>query len=209
LFAVGHLALGHLLGYTSSKILKTEMNIPLILTLSIIPDVDMIIPLLPHRGPTHSIIMATLLFIPLFLINKKRAAPYYIALTQHSLIGDLIPGGKIQLLWPLTTQHYGRELGIRSPINMTAEWIFFTMSIIVIIKTDHIKKLLQPHHSNLLLTIPAATALLPTFLSIPLKVPTSLIPPHLVYLVLFSTSIIADIIARTRRRPVEDSPFIK
>lgn len=205
MFAVGHLALGHLCGYAASKKLKTDINIPLLLILAIIPDIDIIIPQLHHRGPTHSIIAATILFIPLFIIYKKKAIPYYAALAQHSLIGDFITGGKIQLLWPLNSQYYGSAIGITNPINMTAEWILFSISIFMILRTDQINIILHPHHSNLLLAIPVFTVLLPTLLSFPLKVPLILIPPHLAYTALFSTSIIIDILKPTPEASIPHS----
>jgi membrane-bound metal-dependent hydrolase YbcI (DUF457 family) len=165
----------------------------LVLTLSIIPDIDLIIPFLEHRGPTHSIVTAFIVFIPIFAIYNKKAIPYLIALIQHSLIGDYTTGGRIQLLWPLTTGYYGIEMGIKSQTNITIEWIIFITSIIIMLKTKDTAKLFQPHNSNLILSIPTFTVLLPTFLSFPLEVPILLIPPHLVYTFMFLTSIIVNI----------------
>lgn len=190
MFAVGHLALGHICGLTTSKALKTSLNIPLVLVLSTIPDIDILIRQLQHRGPTHSIITATILFIPLFIIYKKKAIPYFAALTQHFLIGDLIPGGRVQLLWPISMQYYGRETSITNPTNMTTEWILFTISILIILKTSQMNIFFKPHHSNLLLTIPVVTVLMPTLVGYPLNVPIEMIPPHLIYTTIFSTAII-------------------
>ena len=71
-FAVGHMALAYLLGKASAKLLKVNINIPLILFLSIIPDIDILFDFLfnsdMHRGPTHSIIVAIVVFIPFFLL---------------------------------------------------------------------------------------------------------------------------------------------
>ena len=39
MFAVGHMAFGYLSSKASSSPLKTKLNIPLVLTLSILPDV--------------------------------------------------------------------------------------------------------------------------------------------------------------------------
>jgi membrane-bound metal-dependent hydrolase YbcI (DUF457 family) len=199
LFAVGHLALGHILGYTTSKTLKTNINLPLILVLSIIPDIDLLIPQIQHRGPTHSIITATVIFIPLFIIYKQKTTPYFTALIQHSLIGDFISGGKVQLLWPITTQHYGMQIGIRSPANIPAELILFTTSIIILLKTKQATTLFKADPSNLLLLIPLPTALLPTLFNYPLEVPIPLIPPHLIYILIFSTSITITIIKTTQK----------
>ena len=171
-----------------------KLNIPLVITLSVIPDTDILIPFLEHRGPAHSIITLFMVFIPIFAIYRKKAIPYFLALIQHPLIGDYITGGRIQLLWPLTTQYYGMEICIKSQTNITLEWIVFLTSIIVMLKAKDTVTFFQPHKSNLILVIPTFTVLLPTFLSFPLNVPAWLIPPHLAYISIFSASIIIDLI---------------
>jgi len=192
LFAVGHLALGYIWGFVTSKALKTNINIPLVLLLSVIPDIDILMPQIQHRGPTHSIIAATLLFVPLFIIYKKKVIPYFAALTQHFLVGDLIVGN-IQLFWPLNTQNYGMGIGIESPINVTAEWIFFVASVSIMLKTNQMAILCRQGHSHLLLSIPVSTLSLPIFLGFPSNVPIWLIPPHLFYMFIFSIFIIIDL----------------
>jgi membrane-bound metal-dependent hydrolase YbcI (DUF457 family) len=190
---VGHLAFGYVSSKTSAKLLKTQLNIPLVLMLSIIPDIDILFPFLQHRGPTHSLIAASIVFIPIFIVYRKRAIPYLVALVQHSLVGDYIAGGRVQLLWPITTQDFGTSIDIRSPINITLEWVMFLTFIIVMLKTKDTAMFLQPHNSNLILFIPTFTVLLPPFLGFPLDVPISLIPPHIFYILLFSASIIIDL----------------
>jgi hypothetical protein len=170
--------------------MKTKLNVPIVLTLSIIPDIDIIIPFLQHRGPAHSIIVLFMVFVPIFVVYHKKAIPYFLALIQHPLVGDYIAGGQLQLLWPLTTRYYGLEISITSPITITMEWIVFLASIIIMLKTRDIATFFQPRNSNLILSIPTFTVLLPTFLSFPLDVPIWLLPPHLVYTFLFSASII-------------------
>lgn len=188
--------MGYILGKASAKLLKTEINAPLILALSIIPDIDLV-PFLEqfvgHRGPTHSIVTAFIVFVPIFVIYRGKAIPYLVALVQHSVIGDYTSGSGIQLLWPLTTGYYGIEMEINSQTNMTIEWIIFLTSIVIMLKAKDAAKLFQPHNSNLILIIPTSTILLPTFLSFPLSVPALLIPPHLVYAFILSTSILIDV----------------
>ena len=97
MFAIGHFALGYLLGKGSSKILKTNLNMSMLLVVSIIPDVDLILQfmdptLFMHRGPTHAIITFTAISIPFFIFYRKKAIPYYAALLAHSLIGDFFTG---------------------------------------------------------------------------------------------------------------------
>jgi hypothetical protein len=137
--------------------------------------------------------MAFIVFIPIFALYHKNALPCFAALIQHSLISDYIAGGKVQLLWPLTTQTFGLELSIKSPANVTIEWLSFLTATFIMIKTKDMHPLLQPKNSNLILAIPTFTVLLPTFLAFPLEVPTALIPPHIIFLILFLASISIDL----------------
>lgn len=162
--------------------------------LSVIPDIDLLFPLfLQHRGPTHSILMAFAIFVPFFALWRMKTAPYFVALVQHSLIGDYIAGGNVQLLWPLTGEHFGMSIGIESQINIALEWSLFLASMVVMVRVGDLAVFLQPHGSNLILTVPTFTVLLPTFLSFPLYVPGWLILPHLIYLCVFLASIFVDV----------------
>ena len=198
------MALAYLLAKATGKLLKVNFNIPLILVLSIIPDIDILFESLIcgiHRGPTHSIIMAILVFIPFFLLYRQKAIPYFAALASHSLIGDFLIGGQIQLLWPLSTKEFGLcELGfpyyinIYHPVNIALEFTLFAIALLVMLKTRDLFHFFRNKKLNLLLIIPIFTVLLPTFLGYPLYVPILLILPHLFYLVLFSISVLIVII---------------
>lgn len=193
MYAVGHLALGYLTGKATGKLLNVNVNIPLLFLASIIPDIDLLIPGLQHRGPTHSLIISILIFIPLVIYYRKKAIPYFIALIQHSLIGDYITSEGIQLLWPINSIYYcSLEIQMTSLTNILLEWIFFLIAFTILLKTKDAQTLLQPHPSNLLLSIPTFTVLLPTLLSFPEYVTPALIIPHLTYLTIFTTSILTD-----------------
>lgn len=201
-FAVGHFAFGYITSKTSAKLLTTNINIPTILTLAVIPDIDIVFQhfqLLEHRGPTHSVIMAFIIFLPIFAIYRKKAIPYFVALAQHSLVGDYIVGSQTQVLWPLTSGYYGTGISIQSPTNMTLEWIMFLASMIIMLMSRDIFRFFQLHNSNLILVIPTATVLLPTFASIPLEVPNWLILPHLVYLSIFAIAVLIDLLDKFKR----------
>lgn len=194
------MALGYILGKASSRYLKTNPNIPLVMTLAIIPDADILaqsvpslVVILPHRGPLHSVFTALIVFIPFFVVYRKAMIPYFIALLQHSLIGDFLTGGKLQLLWPISQQQYGINASIQSPQNIALEWIFFLASMVILYKAKDIFVLFQHHRSNLILFIPTVTVLLPTFFAQPLDVPIWLIPPHIVYTVLFLAVILVEL----------------
>lgn len=160
----------------------------------------MFVPAVKHRGATHSVVMAFVVFIPVFAVYRKKAIPYLIALVQHSLIGDYISGGPIQLLWPVTTQYYGKYMNLKIQTAIAIEWTVFLTSIIIMLRSKDTVTFFQPHNSNLVLTVPASTLVIPTFLGFPLEVPTWLIPPHLAYTILFSASILIDLFKNLRTR---------
>ncbi|MEM2613288.1 MAG: metal-dependent hydrolase [Nitrososphaerota archaeon] len=186
-FAVGHLTLGYIIGRLTAHATKTKMNFPLILVLSVIPDIDLLIPFIEHRGPLHSAILYTMVFTPLLLRYRRKAFPYFTALIQHPLIGDYFTGG-VQIFWPITTQIYGLKASIHSPANIIMELIFFFIALAIIVRTGDIKTMFQPHKSNMILAIPTFTVLLPTFLAFPTDVPAILVPPHILFLTIFLVS---------------------
>jgi hypothetical protein len=190
MFLVGHLALGYITAKGSSRILKTDVDVPLVFALSILPDIDLLIPRLSHRGPTHSIIATILIFLPILVIYGRRSAPYLLATLQHSLLGDFLTGGA-QLMWPISHHWYGIDIALRSPTNITMEVTAFAASLTLMIVTGDLKGLLKPQRSNLLLTLPLAafTVQLTGIHSIPAE----LAIPQTVYLILFSASILLDI----------------
>lgn len=205
MFAVGHMAIAYLLGKGTSKSLHVKLNIPILLVLSILPDIDIFYDFLTgsaiHRGPTHSIIIAALAFIPFFVIFRKKAIPYFLALISHPLIGDFLVGGRLQLFWPLSTNQYGlHELGgpyidIFSPVNIILELSLFIVATIVLYKTGDWKVFFSRNKTSLILIIPVATVLLPSTIGYPFSNSLLLSEPilalaHLFYLALFSIAII-------------------
>ena len=127
------------------------------------------------------------------MVYGKKATPYFIALIQHSILGDYLTDEGIQLLWPATTRWYGTGITITSPTNILIEWTFFLTSLTIMLKAKDMWVLFQHHPSNLLLSIPILTALIPIFLSFPLPVPLELVIPHLTYLTIFTVSVLIDV----------------
>jgi membrane-bound metal-dependent hydrolase YbcI (DUF457 family) len=192
------MAFGYFSSRASSSLLKTKLNIPLVLMLSVLPDADLIfqgVPFIQHRGATHSIISALIIFAPFFILYRKQAIPYFIALVQHGLVGDYIAGGRVQLLWPFTQMYFGTSLDIRSVPNQAIEWTMFLVATILLVKMGDYKQFFKRQASNLILIIPTLTVLLPTLLSTPIEVPAMLIPPHVFYLIMFTAAIVIEVSA--------------
>ena len=189
------MALGYLLGKASAKPLNLNPNVAVMMVLSIIPDMDILVGVRGfHRGPTHSVITAFLVFLPFFIFYRKKAIPYFLALVSHGLIGDLLIGGNLQLFWPLRNTPVFMpapfpDILITSTLNVAAESALFVAALVVMAKTKDFLSFFRRKLSNLALAIPIFTVLLPTFLGFPLSVPVLLVPPHLFYLVLFMIAV--------------------
>jgi membrane-bound metal-dependent hydrolase YbcI (DUF457 family) len=188
MYAVGHFALGYLTGKLTGKALKVNLNIPLVFLASIFPDIDILLPGLTHRGPLHSVLFFSVVFIPVFLFFKKQSIPYFVALIQHVLLGDFFTGGT-QVFWPLSNNVYGFNINISSLPNILVELVVFFISVLVMYKSRDLFSLFEHKPSNIILSVPILTVLLPVVISYPLRVPLFLFVPHLFYLALFAFSI--------------------
>lgn len=200
------MSLGYILGKASARVLNTSLNAPLAMTLSVLPDVDILFQhlnglsqIIPHRGPFHSVLIMLIVFIPLFAVYRKRALPYFIALVSHPLIGDYITGGNLQLFWPLTSQTFGTTGSIYSSENIALELMLFISSIALLVITRDLFTLFKPNLSNLILAIPTFTVLLPIILTFPLQVPIPLILPHVTFMILFIIAMIVTLVRILKR----------
>jgi hypothetical protein len=195
-FVVGHLALSYLSGKLTVKPLRVNLSIPLVLTLSVLPDIDLLIPVLRHGGLAHSIVLYSVVAFPMFLIWGRQVIPYLTAIVSHPLVGDFLTRTSgmsgVQLLFPLTSEWF--LAGSRAWLTVYAyvEIGLFAAFLITLTVTRDLKTLAMHHHYNLLLLIPIVTAFLPIFMEFPLPVPEVLIVPHIVALLLLSISVFAD-----------------
>jgi membrane-bound metal-dependent hydrolase YbcI (DUF457 family) len=137
------------------------VNLPLLLAASVLPDVDLLLRFLMHRGPTHSILTITVLMVPFFVVYRKQAIPYFAALLSHILIGDFFTGG-IELFWPLSHNWYGAlNFEVASmPIAIT-ELVLFFLALPLMYKLGDLQTLLKPHNKNWALIIPFGYVLVP------------------------------------------------
>jgi len=200
MFAVGHIALGYILGKITADLTKTRVNLPLIFGISILPDIDLLIPWISHRGPTHSIITVLILFTPLIFSSGRKTLPYTIAYAQHSLIGDYITGNGVQLFWPINHVWYGGENLFGNQTSILLELVCFVASILILLAEGDLWKLLKPHTSNLTLIVPLGAIISPLLLTFPLKVPIVLWIPHFIYMLILTASILLDL----KRLIIED-----
>lgn len=132
---LGHLAIGYFIGILISKLTKEKIYLPLIFFFSILPDIDVFIPELTHRSITHSVVLALILFIPIFLISKSGFA-YFCALASHTLIGDYFTGTPFQIFWPVTKEFFlsSYQFRLSSIPEIFIEYGLFTIMVFIIIQ---------------------------------------------------------------------------
>jgi membrane-bound metal-dependent hydrolase YbcI (DUF457 family) len=199
MFAVGHFAIGYLTGKAVAKKLAIPINLPLLLTASIIPDIDLLLIFLHHRGPTHSLITMLVIAAPFLYYYGRTALPYITALASHSLIGDFIGG--TQLFWPLSPEWIGAlHLNTGGSISVALEISFFLIALPIMIKTGDLQKITTDKYRPILL-IPFVATLGPMLKlgrGFEYALPSLLIIPSLFYLALLAYSIIIQHPRRTQ-----------
>ena len=191
MFATGHISLGYLLGKITKK-KDTSLNIPIMWALSLLPDIDLLIPGLIHLGPAHSVITATIIFTPIIYWKRREAIPYFLALASHSIFGDLVTNNRIMLLWPLST----KWVSLRTPyyckytFNTYYELTFFAIFLIIFLASKDYTRINDHPHAKIILTIPLTAIALPLLLAYPLSTPKLLILPHITLLTIILASIL-------------------
>ncbi|MEM3549965.1 MAG: metal-dependent hydrolase [Candidatus Bathyarchaeia archaeon] len=192
MFAVGHIAMGYLIGQAFGRRLKVQINMPLLLAASVIPDIDLFLRFLLHRGPTHSLITIIAFTVPFLMLYGKIAVPYSVALASHSLIGDYFTGGT-QLFWPFSAEWYGAlNISVNSPANALLELTFFFASIAVMFRKGDLRKIAKDKYKMALL-LPFLALIWPILVmgrGSEYTLPPLLVIPSLFYLAIFSSSIL-------------------
>ncbi|MEM2111556.1 MAG: metal-dependent hydrolase [Candidatus Bathyarchaeia archaeon] len=192
MLAVGHLAFGYLLAKICQKALKTDLNLPLVFLLSVLPDIDLLIPAFSHRSMTHSIILLTILFAPVLLIYRKKGIPYFAAMAQHVLLGDYLVGGGVQIFWPINRGFYGYDLSLVSLVNILLEFIGFVIAVVVMFFSRDLHVLLfKPKKENFILLLPCGAIFASMLLFWSSSLPVALIVSHFVFLAIFVVAVIS------------------
>ena len=135
MYPPGHFALGYFIAIFLNRYIKEDTFLPFVLLASILPDIDIFFSqYILHRGPTHSIITMSLLFIPFYFIYRK-GFTILAAVYSHSLIGDYITSYGTHLFWPLTNNWYRAppQFLLRGRGALIVESIIFLIMLIHII----------------------------------------------------------------------------
>jgi len=188
---IGHFGLGYLLGTACAKLVGTSLNLALLFTVSILPDFDLLFSrFLVHRGPTHSLFFLLLLSLPFFVIYRKKAFPYFVALLSHSLIGDIYGSMGVQLFWPFSRNWiHVFNVSTISDLSFGFELVLFAISVVVMFVNKDFRKMFSDDMPRIFWLIPFGVVLGPLLvggMSPFNSFPILLVVPSLFYLVLFS-----------------------
>jgi len=139
MWILGHLALGYISALLVSRYTGEKVIIPLVLLVSLLPDLDRFFEgILVHRGPTHSIIVAIALFMPIFLLFRNGFV-YFSALASHTLIGDYFVTGNPyeQLFWPVSNNWIGAPsyLQLSGRFETMVEVALFFVMLFLIVRS--------------------------------------------------------------------------
>jgi hypothetical protein len=191
------MALSYITGKLSAKPLNVSLNIPLVLTLSVLPDIDLLIPTLQHGGPAHSIVLYFMMALPMILLWRKKTIPYLIAIVSHPLLGDYLTRSSrmsgVQLFYPLSLKWFSAG-SISWQVTYTyAEIALLAAFLLMLVATKDMRLLMTRHRLNMLLLVPISTAFLPVFIQFPIPVPAELIVPHIILMAVLMLSILVDI----------------
>lgn len=161
MFFQGHMVWGYLTARATASLTKTRLVTPLILFLSVLPDADMFLePFgIRHLTLTHTIILWLVLFLPVFTyFGIRKTLPYFFALLQHFLLGDVFTGS-VPFLWPLTADRFGLGFGITSAMNLLAEGFGFALFLGVSYRTGDLVGMFSGDLINVGYLLPAGSVL--------------------------------------------------
>jgi membrane-bound metal-dependent hydrolase YbcI (DUF457 family) len=162
--------------------------------LSVLPDIDIVLQsFIMHRGPTHSLIAATVTLIPFFIFYRKATLPYFAALLSHLFLGDFFTTYGLQLFWPASNHWYGvLFLPIKGLVNVTLELSLFIFAIIVMYKLGDLKTLVNRGRRKWALLIPMGMVIATLlFYVVPLMIPC------IIYLIIFTYSLYKQYLRKT------------
>lgn len=130
---LGHVALGCFAAFAVGKLTGERISFPLVCLISVLPDVDLLLEsLIVHRGPTHSVVLAAVVF-SVFYLWTHRGLPYFAAILTHSLIGDYLTG-PTQLLWPLPGWFAAAPpFQLSGEVELVVEVSLFVIMIVVVV----------------------------------------------------------------------------
>jgi membrane-bound metal-dependent hydrolase YbcI (DUF457 family) len=141
MYPLGHIPLAYFMVKIIQKYSKGKFNLYYVMLISVLPDIDFIIPIVKHRGITHSITALILFSVILLLFNGNNVVIYVVSYFSH-IFADLITANGVQLYAPLSTRNIVlRSLYISSKYVTFVEITLFIIFIVTLIFNGDINKI--------------------------------------------------------------------
>lgn len=139
---------------------RGKLFVPLVLTLGILPDIDLLLEGygIEHHTVTHSYFFWLILFIPFFAVFRLKALPYLVAVVQHFAFGDFLIG-QVQLFWPFNTTYLGFNWNMGSTIDIVLEASGLFIALTLSYFNGDMKRLTRLNTKNIWMGIPALAVL--------------------------------------------------
>ena len=135
MWLLGHLAIGYLVALLISRISREKLFLPLVFLVSMLSDFDKLLQgYVVHRGPTHSLIFALVLFFPI-IIFFRGGFTYLAVYLSHISADFFVPYiSRVQLFWPITNAWFGAPVNLRlyGFLETVVEVILFALMLIVL-----------------------------------------------------------------------------
>ena len=183
--------------------MNIKLNLALLFTVSILPDFDIVLfRFIAHRGPLHSLLFSLVVCLPFFMVYRKKAIPYFVALLSHSLVGDIFSGG-VQLFWPFSTDWiFISNFSSTGIVSVGMELVIFVATTVVMIINKDFQRLLFNKTSWVYWVFPFGAVIGPIFFTFGQnnQLPLLLVAPGLLYIAFFFYSMICTNIKNDKKK---------
>lgn len=112
---------------------------PIVLIGSLLPDIDLLIPSLSHRGITHSLLFIGVISGLIRFKDKKKSIMFFLGASSHLFLDSLTYSG-LELFWPLPMDFGFSLVSASSP---AANLLVISVSIIVLWNKETIQNFLK------------------------------------------------------------------
>jgi hypothetical protein len=134
---------------------KSNLFVPAVLMLSVLPDIDMFLGNygVRHQTFTHSLFFWLITLLPLLLFYRRRFLPYLIAVVQHFAFGDMFLG-KIMIFWPFSSVSFGFNAHMLSILDVALEITGLILAAMLLYYNRDWKRLLSIDKRNIWMFFP-------------------------------------------------------
>ena len=173
---------------------RGKLFIPAVLTLGVIPDVDLLLQGfgVVHHTFTHSLFFWLVVFAPFFVVFGRRLIPYYVAVGQHFVFGDFFVG-KVMLFWPFSPSYFGFHITMPSILDVALEIAGLLLAAAIFYFSGDLKRLFSLDAQNSFMLVPFV-ALLTSMLFYAVDWPLIPLIGYIVSSHLFTTLVLAHIL---------------